>query len=247
MDQSILQLTQFRFGNEPKDEIEAIRRLDASIQGIQKEGGPPNLTPFTFLEEIKRLHTRHYNKEFIDMLPNLAIHHKGVILEILVNTRDPGSEALLNGLLESKIRSERALAARGLAKLNALESPISISDPSEADSIELAEIMSSTTSGYEKRRITKSKIMLLAKSKIPRVRKDLAKILLELHDGETSEIFLKLATDSNEEVAIEVLSHLEKLPKQLAKDILQAALTSSHPNIVTMAEVVEAGLNGFQP
>ena len=230
------QSTPFRAEKQPEDEIEAIRRLDVSIQGIEEERGPPGSTQLTLLQEIERLRTRHYNRNLVALLPTMSIHHQGVILDILVNTRDPVSEDILTGLLNSEVRSERELAARGLARLNALESPISVSDPSEVDSIELAGILSSVISVKQRRKSAKSAITVLANSKIPAVRKDLARVLLELHDRDTREILFRLIKDPEEEVGIEVISNVKKLPPDLAKEILREALKSPHHHIMTLAE-----------
>ncbi|MFX1438778.1 MAG: HEAT repeat domain-containing protein [Promethearchaeota archaeon] len=247
LDAALPHSTLFRAGKQPRDEIEAIRRLDASIQGIEEERGPRGLTQFALLKEIKSLQTRHYNRNLVALQPTMAIRLQGVIIDILVNTRDPASEDILNALLDSKVQSERALAARGLARLNALESPISVSAPSEVDSIELAEMMSYAISVKRRQRSTKSALMVLANSKIPSVRKDLARILIELHDKDTRELFFQLLKDPEEEVGIEVVSNVNKLPVDLAQEILRVALESPHNQISTLAEEAALAFGNIQP
>ncbi|MFW9883779.1 MAG: hypothetical protein ACFFEX_05265 [Candidatus Thorarchaeota archaeon] len=245
LDEALPHSTLFRVGKQPRDEIEALKRLDASIKGLE-EGGPRGLNQLALLKEIKSLRTRHYNRNLIALQPTMATHHQGVIIDILVNTRDPASEDILNTLLDSKVRSERALAARGLARLNALESPISVSDPSEADSIELAEMMSSAISVKQRQRSTKSALMVLANSKIPSVRKDLARILIELHDNDTRELFFQLIKDPEEEVGLEIISNVMKLPVDFAQEILREALESPHNQISALAEEVALAYGDFQ-
>ncbi|MFX0053413.1 MAG: hypothetical protein ACFFAD_00675 [Candidatus Hermodarchaeota archaeon] len=246
IDEALPHSTVFALEKQPRDEIEAIRRLDASIQGIEEEGGSRGLTQLALLKEIKSLRTRHYNRNLIALQPMMTIHHQGVIIDILVNTRDPASEDILNTLLDSKVRSERALAARGLARLNAFESPISVSDPSEADSIELAEMMSSAISVKQRQRSTKSALMVLANSKIPSVRKDLARILIELHDNDTRELFFQLIKDPEEEVGLEIVSNVMRLPVDLAQEILREALESPHNRISALAEEAALAYREFQ-
>jgi hypothetical protein len=236
-------LLQFR--KHPTNEIDAIRRLEAAIRAWERDG-TSDFFRFNLLDVINKLRTRHYNEELIQQLPTLAPHHQETVIDILVNTLDPASEKLLNRFLESKSKVKRKLAARGLARLNALESPISVSDPTEADSIDAAELMASAITSAGKRKSTNSALMLLAKSRIPRVRKDLARILVELHDRETSDLFFQLVSDSCEEVGMEVVSHIERLPADLAKDILEEALHSSHERIVAMAEEAVLDFGGFE-
>jgi ribosomal protein L29 len=130
--------------------------------------------------------------------------------------------------------------------LNAIKSPLTVSDPSNADSIEVAELMIPSTRRERLRRRANSELLLLARSKIPGVRKDIARILVELHDRNNSEILIQLAADPNKEVAIEILSHIERLPPPLAKEILTAAFSSSHTEIVTKAEEIATDLGGLE-
>jgi hypothetical protein len=230
---------------EPSDEIEALRHLDAVIRAWEFEGLTDSLR-VGLLGEIENLRTRHYNKELIQQFPTLASYHKRSVIDLLISTLDPAAEDLLNSYLESVDPRRRKFAARGLARLNALKSPLAASDPTKADLIDVAELMASSIAGEQSRRSTNSGLFLLARSKIPQVRKDVARILLELHDKDTREIFFHLVTDSNEEVAFEVLSHIEKVPPQLAKDILRRAFDSIHSKIVTMAEAMASDLDALE-
>jgi hypothetical protein len=130
--------------------------------------------------------------------------------------------------------------------LNALKSPLATSDPAEADLIDVAVLMASSITGEQSRRSANSALLLLAKSKIPQVRKDVARILFELHDKDTREIFFQLVADPNEEVASEVLSHIERLPPQLAKEILKEAFNNPNSQILTMAEEIASALDGLE-
>jgi hypothetical protein len=233
-----------QFSKKSTNEIDAIRRLEAAIRAWERDR-TSDFFRFNLLDEIKKLRTRYYNEELIKQLPTLAAHHQETVIDILVNTLDPASEKLLNRFLESKNKVKRKLAARGLARLNALESPILVSDPTEVDSIDVAELMASAKTKVGKRKSTKSALTLLARSRIPRVRKDLARILVELHDSETSDIFFQLVSDPCEEVGMEVVSHIERLPAELGKDILKKALHSSHERIVAMAEEAALDFGGF--
>jgi hypothetical protein len=233
--------TPLHSGRKPTDEIDAIRRLEYAMQVLVMDGISDFLR-FRLLREISDLRTHHFNKELIQQLPKLASDYKESVIDILIDTLDPTAEKLLNSYLESRDPRIRKFAARGLARLNAMKSPLTVSDPSKADSIEVAELMVPSTRRKRLRRRTNSELLLLAKSKIPSVRKDIARILVESHDRDNGEILVQLASDPNEEVALEVLSHIEKLSPPLVKEILTTAFSSSHTEIVTKAEEIASDL-----
>ena len=222
-------------GIPPIDEIDAIRRLVIAIHGVEEIKWRSDIYNF-HLETIKNLRTNHYNKELIELLPHLANKPQEIVVKILVNTRDLAAEEILNGFLTSEDSGQRAIAARGLARLNALESPIAASDPRSTDSIDVSELLASTKNAKARRLRISSDLVLLAMSPSPRVKKDLVKILVELYDSDTKEIFFQLLSDPNEEVGLELLAQIEKLPQQLAREILRAALESLHSQVVIDAE-----------
>jgi hypothetical protein len=244
LDREISRTPQY-FGRKPTDEIDAIRRLESAIQVLEMDG-INDFIRSRLLREIADLRTHHFNKELIQQLPKLASNHKESVISILIDTLDPAAEMLLNSYLESRDPRIRKFAARGLARLNAIKSPLTVSDPSNADSIEVAELMIPSTRRERLRRRANSELLLLARSKIPGVRKDIARILVELHDRNNSEILIQLVADPNKEVAIEILSHIERLPPPLAKEILKAAFSSSHTEIVTKAEEIATDLGGLE-
>jgi hypothetical protein len=218
----------------PTDEIEAIRHLAIIIAGMQNS--LKSVPSLFFFETIKGLRTRHYNKELIELLPNLSSKPQEIIFEILVNTRDPASEDLLNDFLKSKHSWQRIIAARGFARLNALESLISVNDPKEADSIDISELLASTRSVKARQPGISSDLTSLAMCPSPMVKKDLVKILVELYDVETKKILFQLLSDPNDEVGIEVLSQIDKMPPNLAREILRAAIDNPSKRVISIAE-----------
>ncbi|MHA1940012.1 MAG: HEAT repeat domain-containing protein, partial [Candidatus Thorarchaeota archaeon] len=230
-----------KYDQQSEREIGLLRLLVTVEEAIEKNissSSPENASLLKHnLKLMKNLQTRHFNNELIEMISFVGNRESlEPILEILIQTRDPQIENILNVFLESKDRLIRDIAARGLAKLNALESPLSTGDPAQLGFIAISELLAASQKTSATRRVARSAIPLLAKSKSSVARKDLVKVLVQLFDSETQEIFFNLLSDPNEEVGLEVLSQISKLPSQLTRGILRAALESPHEQIALKAE-----------
>jgi hypothetical protein len=230
-----------KYDQQSEREIGLLRLLVTVEEAIEKNissSSPENASLLKHnLKLMKNLQTRHFNNELIEMISFVGKRESlEPILEILIQTRDPQIENILNVFLESKDRLIRDIAARGLAKLNALESPLSTGDPAQLGFIAISELLAASQKTSATRRVARSAIPLLAKSKSSVARRDLVKVLVQLFDSETQEIFFNLLSDPNEEVGLEVLSQISKLPSQLTRGILRAALESPHEQIALKAE-----------
>ncbi|MFW9888561.1 MAG: HEAT repeat domain-containing protein [Candidatus Thorarchaeota archaeon] len=196
--------------------------------------------------DLRNLQTRHFNNELLQIISQGSVlEHLELILEVLIQTQDPRIENIMSDFLESEEAEIRKCGARGLAKLHALASPLSTGEPAYLESIAISELLAASQSVAIRSRSCRIAISFLSRSKSLAVKKDLVKILVQLHDSETERIFFELLSDSNKEVGMEVLFQIRKLPAHLVKDLLTQALSNSHEEIVARAEELALELGDF--
>lgn len=232
-----------RLDSPDSTEVSALRLLAKTMQASDR--GEIVELSMSHLRIIRSLGTRQYNKEIIDVLPNANNQSLELILEILVDTRDSVADEIIGEFLNSEDAKKRVIAARSLSRLTALESVMSITDPFQASSIDIAGLLGSSPNAVNRRLSNSSALALLARNQSPLVRRDLVKILAGTHGVETRKLFFQLLLDPDQDVRLEILSQIDNLPPQLARDILTAALDNSNEEIVSLAEEIISDRNAI--